>query len=147
MKLAAVVFNVVLVAFTCLVVVTDGPPTEAIYVVFTLALVLIPILSVTVLLHPRAGGGHPESPVKGDASPEEKKDGNSSAVSGMRTTAILCNIFMFGLLCWALVDQYPHPEEDGFVAYVLIVAITPLLNVVALVRSGGGAQGRTVRAE
>ena len=147
MRLAAVVFSVVLVAFTCLVVVTDGPPTEAIYVVLTLALVLVPIFSLVVLLQDRAGRGGAGVPVKQDARPAEKKGGGRlSPGPALRTAAIFCNIVMLGLSCWALVDQYPHPEEDGFLAYVLVVMVTPILNMVALLRSGGRSERRVAGA-
>jgi hypothetical protein len=146
MKSAAVVFNVVLVAFTCLVMLTDGPPTGAVYIALTFALVLVPILSLTALLRRSGGDGHPGTRVNGEALIVEQKEGRLSPGSGMRTAAILCNIVMFGLSCWALVDRYPHPEEDGFVAYVLVVVVTPILSVVALLRSGSGAGRRAVRA-
>ena len=146
MRIAAMACNVILVVFTCLVVVTDGPATEAAYVVLMLALVLVPIFSLVVLLRQGRSGSRP-APVKGSGLPEEKRmDERPSRDPGMRTAAIFCNIILFGLSCWAFADQYPHPEEDGFVAYVLILAVAPILNVVALLRSGSGAARLGLRA-
>lgn len=45
--------------------------------------------------------------------------------------AIICNVVLIGFVCWALVDQYPHPHENGFTAYAVLIVLTPILSVVA----------------
>jgi hypothetical protein len=54
----------------------------------------------------------------------------------MKIVAIICNIVFFGFVCWALVDQYPHPEEDGVIAFAVLMVLTPILSLVVLFRSG-----------
>jgi hypothetical protein len=56
----------------------------------------------------------------------------------MRTVAIICNIVFLAHFCWAFVDQYPHPEEEGFIAFTVLMVLTPILNVVVLFRSKAG---------
>jgi hypothetical protein len=40
--------------------------------------------------------------------------------------------------CWAVVDQYPHPEEDGVIAFTVLRVLTPILSLVVLFRYGAG---------
>lgn len=39
---------------------------------------------------------------------------------------------MLGWSCWAIVAQYPHPEEDGVIAFTLLVVLTPMITLAAL---------------
>jgi len=110
MKRLAVLCNVVLFTFTCFVLATDGAPTKAVYVVFALVLLMTPIVTVFGLARRAAG-------------------------QGVRRAAVACNVLLLALVCWALVDQYPHPSEPGFVEYVIAVVLSPLVSVVALLRS------------
>jgi hypothetical protein len=109
MKTLAVLCNVVLFTFTCFVLATDGAPTKAAYIIFTLVLMMTPVLTVIVLARRAAG-------------------------DGARRAAAICNVLSLGFLCWALVDQYPHPSEPGFIEYVVVLVLTPLLSAVALLR-------------
>jgi hypothetical protein len=61
----------------------------------------------------------------------------------MKIVAIICNIVLLGFVCWALVDQYLHPKEDGVVAFAVLMGSTPILSLVALLRDGSsnGWQG------
>jgi uncharacterized protein YhhL (DUF1145 family) len=45
---------------------------------------------------------------------------------------IPANIVFFGFVCWALVDQYPHPEEDGVLTFTVLIVLTPILSLVVL---------------
>ncbi len=112
MKTAAIICNVVMLAFTALVMLTDGPATEPAYVIFGLLLFAVPLLSVAVLLLRRATG------------------------PGLRVAAVAANAVLLGFICWALVDQYPHPSEEGYIPYVVLVTVTPILSIVALSRGG-----------
>lgn len=107
MKIAAIICNIVLFGFTCLVLVTDGPPRGGGYVVLTLLALLVPILSSVVLLR-------------------------FSKNAIMRTVAIICNVIFLGFVCWAIVSQYPHPEEEGVIAFTVIIVLTPILSLAAL---------------
>jgi hypothetical protein len=50
----------------------------------------------------------------------------------MRNVAIIFNIVFFGFVCWALIDQYPHPKESGVIAMAVLMVLTPILNLVVL---------------
>ncbi len=99
MRTVVMLLNVVFLAFTCLVMLTDGFAAEPVYVVFSLLLVAVPLFTLT------AAG-------KGVA----------------RRAAGFSNIVLAACILWAWIDQYPHPSEAGFVPYVVVAALTPLLS-------------------
>ena len=137
MKIVAIICNIIWFGFTCIVLVTDGIPKEAAYLVFTLLMLLIPILNVVVLLGSGAGKGWLGLHMKRKALDDKSKStGLTSMSNGMRIGSIIWNIVLLGFICWALIDQYPHPEEDGFIAYTLLTLLTPILSVVVLFLSG-----------
>ena len=105
MKTLAIICNIVLLGFTCFVLATDGLPKEATYIVFTIWMFLTLILSAAVIS--RGGASHV-----------------------MRIAAIVSNVVLLGFICWSLVDQYPHPKEAGFIPYVILLLLTPILNLV-----------------
>jgi hypothetical protein len=109
MKTLAVLCNVVLFIFTCFVLATDGAPTKAVYVIFSLVLLMTPVITVFVLASRAAG-------------------------DGARRLAVVCNVLLLAFVCWAFVDQYPHPSEPGFMEYVVATVLTPLVSVAALLR-------------
>jgi hypothetical protein len=55
-----------------------------------------------------------------------------------KTVAVICNIVLLGFACWAIMSQYPHPEEEGVVAYTVLVVLTPILSLLALFRKVKG---------
>jgi len=124
MKALTVLCNVLLACFTCFVVVTDGVPTEFVYVVFSLLLVVIPVFTVWALVRrPPAGEAH----------------------SNVRLVTAVCNIVLLGLICWAFIDQYPHPSDPGFVPFVALAVLTPILSVITLLRGRRIKRIETVR--
>jgi NADH:ubiquinone oxidoreductase subunit 4 (subunit M) len=137
MRILAGICNVVLFGFTCLVLVIDGFPKEVSYIVFTLWSVLTLILSAVVIFR-WGNDGWLGFSMERKALEEQKKTDDLASASTMRIVAIISNIVFFGFVCWALVDQYPHPEEDGVIAFTLLMVLTPLLNLVVLFRSGVG---------
>jgi hypothetical protein len=110
MKTLAVLCNVVLFAFTGFVLATDGAPTKAVYVILTLVLLMTPVLTLLVLTRSAAG-------------------------EFVRRAAVTLNVLLLAFVCWALVDQYPHPSEPGFIWYVIAVVLTPLVSAAALLRA------------
>ncbi len=131
MKTLVVLCNIVLFVFTCLVLVTDGPSDEMAYIIFTLLLLLIPILTVFAIV--RRGSGTPGGPEGGVLSKAQARMGLLSADrTPLENTAGICNLVLLGFVCWALVDQYPHPAEEGLVAFVVVTLLTPLLSAVVL---------------
>jgi len=115
MKIAAIVGNVILVGFTCVVTLTDGPPQGAAYVVLGLLLVLIPILNVVAISRPSLG-------------------------TLMKIITVLSNVVLLGFTCWAIIDQHPHPKEAGLLEFELLAVLIPLLSAAAALHKGGGAR-------
>jgi len=139
MKIVAVICNVVLFAFTCMVLLTDGLPTQATYMAFTLWLLMTLILNVVVISRIRAGEGRlwlqtPSTVAGGQGD----ADGSSPTSAFGRVVAAICNVVLLGFTGWAYVDQYPHPEEPGFTAFTVLMALTPILSLVVLLRGGAG---------
>ncbi len=110
MKTMVVLLNVVFLAFTCLVMLTDGFAAEPAYAVFSLLLIGVPIFTLTTI--GRSVGG------------------------GIRRATALFNFVLVGFIVWALVDQYPHPSEPGYVPYAALTVLTPLLTAAFLVLGG-----------
>ena len=132
MKIVAIICNIVLFLFVCLVLVIDGPPRGAVYIVITLWTFLTLILNTVVISRIGAGDGWLGLNMKKKVLGEQKKtDDLSSTGSIMRIVAIICNIVFLGFHCWAFVDQYPHPRQDGVIAYAVLIVLTPILSVVA----------------
>jgi hypothetical protein len=142
MKTVTVLCNIVWFGFVCLVLVTDGPPEGASYVVLTLLSLLTPLLTVVAVFRSGAGDGwlglHMRRKAFGEQGKIQKRSSMSSVINIL---AVACNLALFGHLCWAFVSQYPHPKEEGYVAFVLLAVLTPLLSVVVLIR-GGRNDGR-----
>jgi len=111
MKTVAAICNIVLFGFICLVLATDGPPQETSSIIFTAWWLLTLILSVAVIS------------LRG-----------ASLI--LRKMAIVGNIVFLGFSGWAFFDQYPHPNEPGFIPFVVLMVLTPLINLAALFIGG-----------
>ena len=135
MKTIALICNIALFAFTCFVILTDGMPQEAIYIVFTLLVFLTPVLSMATLALSMNIRYLLRLPEKRNAPEEPEKAGEKTSFSTfLRIGTILCNIAMFGFSCWAIISQYPHPEEKGVWTYTVLLLLTPILTLVAILR-------------
>ena len=119
MAIAALVLNVVLVAFTCLVLVTDGASREVPYIVFGSLLLVVPAFSSALLVQRRL-------------HQSERVSEPSPAMRRVGQIGVLCNVWLLATACWAIYDQYPHPDEQGFLPYVAVVLLTPVFSIVAL---------------
>lgn len=113
MKPLALVCNVVSFLFTLLVIAGDGPATKTVYIVLMLLLLLIPILTLLALGRPQTF--------------------RARATAVLRFAA-LGNLVLLGFVCWALVDQHPHPNEPGFLPYAALMILTPILSAIVLLR-------------
>jgi hypothetical protein len=109
MKTLTVLCNVVLVGFTAFVVATEGPSREPAYNVFALLLVLVPIFTLFALLNRKAAANPAVAPA-----------------------AAIANVILLALICWALVNQYPHPKEPGFIPFAVVCLLTPVLSAAVL---------------
>jgi hypothetical protein len=139
MKTVAVICNIVLFGFTCVVLMVDGPPEGIGHIVFTLWSLMTLILTAVVISRRGARDGWLGRQMKSEALKEQKESADRSAPSAvMRIVAVVCNIVFFGFVCWALVDQYPHPEEEGVIAFTVLMVLTPILSLVVLLRRAAG---------
>lgn len=122
MKTLTIACNIVLAAFTALVLATDGASREPADVLLTVLLFLIPLANVLVITR------------RGTARPIHGP--------GIERAAALANILLLGFISWAIVDRYPHPAEPGFFEYVALLLFTPVSSTVVLFRARGGEHGR-----
>jgi hypothetical protein len=120
MKIAAIICNAVLFAFLCLVLLTDGLPVAIAYIIFTLLSLVTPVLNALVIW-------------KGGTGPRSHK---------MRVAAIACNVILVGFICWAFVDQYPHPDEEGLLAFEIVMVLVPIISLTMLLRAEAIARSR-----
>lgn len=110
MKTLTLLCNIVLVVFTVVVNLTDGPAKETAYIIFTVLLVLVPLATVFALSRPRLPPGW------------------------LSRAVAISNLALMALVVWAIVDQYPHPAEPGFVEFIAVAVATPLLSAWMLFR-------------
>src|SRR5512133_2973034 len=97
MKISAIICNILLLLFTCLVLLTDGISREAVYIILTVLLLLVPVLNSIVIFR------------------------NQSKQPHLRKLAVIGNIILIGFTCWAMIKQYPHPREPGFLSFAVLV--------------------------
>ncbi len=64
---------------------------------------------------------------------EAQKSGSPrSGNNTVQMVTIISNVVLLGFVCWALVDTYPYAQEEGFIAYVILMTLTPILTLAAL---------------
>jgi hypothetical protein len=108
MKILTVICNVVFWGFFCMVMLTDGPPMGS-DILWSWIPLLVPIFNVVVIRV------------------------LSSPSRAAKLVALVSNIAWMGLACWLVMVRYPsHPKEGGLIEFVALMALTPLLSVVAI---------------
>lgn len=125
MKIVAVVCNVVLLAITGLIVMTEGIPRETLYLILTLLPLSVPVLNLVALLRGRTTNqkqGSLENPLSGGTL--------------LNRAAVLCNLVLLAFTGWAAVAQYPYREGSGVIPFALLMMFTPIISVAALLRGG-----------
>jgi hypothetical protein len=138
-KILSVICNVILFGFTALVTVTDGPPRETAYIVFTLLLFLVPTLKVVVISRIGDSSGWMGLLPKVKAPDEETTTADIPARAGrLNAVAILCNFILLGFGCWTIIEQYPHPGEAGVIEFALFVVLTPVISSLVILLGGSG---------
>jgi len=135
MKFIAFICSIILFGFTCLVLLTDGVSTKTAYLVFTILLLLVPAVSVAAFFRNREirdwFGFHWKRGRRG----EEGRGGSASFAAVLLPVIVLAgNLALLAFSVWAFISQYPHPREEGFVAYMVFVFLTPVLTSVVMVR-------------
>jgi hypothetical protein len=132
METAAIVCNAVLFAVTGTIVLTEGVPGEARYLLLTLLVLLVPLLSAVVLVR-----GRMARPGQGAGN-----DGPSTVTLASRAAG-LGNLGLLGASGWESVAQYPYPEGDSLIPFAVLAVGTPILSLIALLRG----RRRAVRGE
>lgn len=141
LKAMTVIGNVLVFGFTCLVTATEGAPNQSEYIVLTLMLMIVPILTVFAVVHSKAGTTPPTPPV--DSSRLEVQRETSSFLTRrvwIERASGVCNIVLLGFVGLALLAHYPPPEGvvvvvfGGFIALVLILSATVLFRLARLQR-------------
>ncbi len=127
MKILAALCNVAWFLFTCLVLLTDGFPTRIGYILATLLTLLVPLVTLAALF-PRRAGNRP-----------------TTGAAAARGAAIAGNVALLAYLMWVLLFLPPHPAEEGYVPYVVLAVLTPVVSLIALLlrRTVGQAPGAT----
>lgn len=137
MNFLAAIFNVSLAGYTCFVLLTEGMPKNVAYFLFTLFLLLVPVLNLCMILIGARSKGWFSFNIGGKES-EEEDIPEEKYTSGkiLKTTAIISNIVLVGLSCLAFIDQYPHPKEDGLVVFIVLLLFTPVVSLLMILRNG-----------
>lgn len=137
MKLTVIIGNIALFGFTCLVLLTDGLPREALYIFLTLLVLLVSALNLLVIFNNGKESKWLIMLMKNKVTDKQTKvDNLSSNYPVLKITVIICNLILFILSCWAYLTQYPHPKEEGFILYTVLLLLTPVLSSFAVFYRG-----------
>jgi hypothetical protein len=137
MKIVAIICNIILFGFICFVLATEGPPRGTAYIVFTLWSILTLILSLVLISRTGAGKGLPGILIKRKVPGEQRKIEDLISIDDIKIIVVIVfNMVFFGFVCWAIVDQYPHPKESGVIIMAVLMLVTPVLNLVTIFKKG-----------
>ena len=112
MKTLTILCNVALAAMSVLELVTEGLPEQPSHWALAALIVFVPAFTVFVITRRPDTGG-----------------------AGVPGLAVLCNLVLLGVTCWAAVAQYPYPEGPGIIPFVALAILTPVLSLAALRRT------------
>jgi len=104
---------VLLFVVTSVVVATEGIPGKPAYAAFTIVMLVIPAFTAFIITRRPPGSG----------------------VLALRLAA-LCNVALVGLVCWALVEQYPYPEGAGVIPFAGLALMAPVFSLAAIPGAG-----------
>lgn len=136
MKTIATVFNIIFIAFTLMVLMTDGFPVVTFYILITLLSILVPILNIIYFVLSRKRTGILDLNHDTSASVENKLIKKDNVSFSIWLAVMIFNLIWFIFLCWSFVDQYPHPKEKGFFSYLLIAMLTPVFSFFTIYYNG-----------
>jgi hypothetical protein len=133
MKIAALICNIALFGFIALVLFTEGPPHATVYIVFSVLTVVIPILNMVVISTIGASDGwRGLSPRVVTPEGAGKTGDRSSSGIVLKLVTLVSNIVLLAFACWAIIDQYPHPEEPGVIEMSVLMILTPILSALVI---------------
>ncbi|MCX6259307.1 MAG: hypothetical protein NTY95_00515, partial [Bacteroidia bacterium] len=136
MKIVTIICNIVLLGLTCLLLLFEGISKEPAYLVFTLLLLLVPILNIVLIFRSRVSYGWLTSKMKNKAPEEQRKaDELSKIYPFMKIVTLILNLALLGFASWFIVSNYSHPGESLVLAYILLAVLTPVLSLIAILIS------------
>lgn len=141
MKTLAVILNVILVLFTFMVIMTEGGSPDIAYNIFGILLFLVPLVNIVLISRLGFFNAARRSRVSRDMTDVPVKSPDISTMHGtVRNLAILLNLILIGFGIWAIIQAYPHPQEDGVLEYTILVLAAPILSLIVYFRtkSSGG---------
>jgi hypothetical protein len=116
-----------------MVMLTDGLSKQVVYNIFAFLLLLVPLFSVIVIFNCAARDGWLNFRLKRKEGDEQTNtESNCTQIIKMKMVAFICNIVLIVFSIWAIVDQYPHPDEEGYVPYLVFVFLTPVFSSITL---------------
>jgi hypothetical protein len=128
MKILTIICNIVLLGLACLGLLTNGTPQN---VVFTILLLLVPILNIVLMFGSRVNYSLSTFNVKFKTSEEQKEvDTQSSIYMFMKIVAVILNVVLTGFVCWTFISQNPRGSLVLFLA--LFVILTPVLSLITI---------------
>ena len=113
MKVLAIIFNIVLFLFTFFVLVTDGLPVQVRYMFATMWVVLTPVITIMVIYLSRS-----------------KYSGIYFKTNSLKVLAVVFNIALIVYAAWGIFKT--HPAEVGYIPYLVLVSLTPILNLITI---------------
>jgi hypothetical protein len=136
MNLIAAIFNITLFLFTCLQIINRGVSDVPIYIILTLLLLLVPILNLIMILSGARNSNWYSFHVKRHSTNSHSNHEDIPYMDTFIKVMVLTfNCVLFGISCWAIVDQYPHSKDDGVLIFTLIVLLTPIISLLTISRN------------
>ncbi len=136
MKTLAVILNVILVLFTFMVIMTEGSSPDMTYTIFGILLFLVPLVNVILISRLGFFNAARRARETKDVADVSAKSPDISTMHGtVRNLAILLNLILIGFGIWAIIQAYPHPQEDGVLEYSILVLAAPILSLIVYFRT------------
>ncbi len=131
MKITSIVFNLLLLAFVVLLMMEEGSSSKTPYVIFGILLLVVPALNLVFITlktkRPEWFGTSPEEKVADGVDTSGRR---SAIPQVMNVTGIVWNFVLLAYTVWAIIDQYPHPDESGVALFELVAVLTPILSAI-----------------
>lgn len=118
-----IVCNILVLAAAGATVVSEGMPSQAGYLILTVAVLVVPLLSGVVLVW----GG---TAARGRAGIQERP----RPLVAAEGAALVANVLTFAACLWVAVSRYPYTEGNSIIPYAALLVATPVVTVVALLR-------------
>lgn len=136
MKIVTVICNIALLGFTSLLLFIVGISKVSDYKVFTLLLLLVPVLNIVLIFVIQFSHSLWTSKMKKKVPEEQRKaDELSKIYPFMKIVTLILNLVLLGFVLWFIVSNYPHPGESLVLIYILLAVLTPVLSLTAILKT------------